>query len=104
MVSRLPKLYSRHIINNHYCTLFVVHKDMTDANPIRFTLNDNTHVIVKATNNSKYDFELRLVNGNRKTFVWSLGMPEVFKYTKGKIDKLATEAVIKLKAVISNVV
>lgn len=73
---------------------------MTDATPIRFTLNDNTNVVVKIINN-KYDFELRLVNGNRKTFVWTLDMPGVSKNNNGKIDKLATEAITKFKLLLN---
>ena len=67
---------------------------MTDANPIRFTLSNGTDVIVKKMTNTKYDFELRLTNGNRKTFVWDEIKPTDYD------QKIITEAIAKFKSVL----
>jgi len=68
---------------------------MTNDNPVRFTLSDNTIVIVKEVTNNKYDFEMILPNGNRKTFLWGDNMLEDFQDKRGNIDKRITEAVSK---------
>jgi hypothetical protein len=66
---------------------------MTNENPVRFTLNDNTTVIVKKVTNNKYDFEMILPNGNRRTFVWANDKPFDLGGQKGYLDALAIEAV-----------
>jgi hypothetical protein len=66
---------------------------MTNENPVRFTLSDTTHVVVKKVLNNKYDFELTLPNGNRKTFIWLENNENEFIDRKGISDKLITEAV-----------
>ena len=43
---------------------------MENKESTRFTLSDDTRVIVKKVTDHKYDFELTLTNGNRKTFRW----------------------------------
>jgi hypothetical protein len=68
---------------------------MTNANPVRFTLNDNTVVVVKEVTNNKYDFEMILPNGNRKTFLWLSNTPGSYEDKKGNIDKRITEAIGK---------
>jgi hypothetical protein len=72
---------------------------MQNDNPIRFTLNDNTIVIVKKVADNKYDFELILTSGSRKTFLWTYGESIDFKDKKGKTDKLIMEAVNKFYSV-----
>lgn len=62
---------------------------------IRFTLDNGTEVTVKEVTNTKYDFELLMVNGTRKTFLWTTDTPVSFDNRKGKIDAVATEAVNK---------
>jgi hypothetical protein len=66
---------------------------MANDNSIRFTLSDDTHVIVKKVTNNKYDFELTLPNGNRKTFIWSANASNEFGDRNGNIDGRITEAV-----------
>ena len=66
---------------------------MANDNPIRFTLSDDTHVIVKKVTNNKYDFELTLPNGNRKTFMWYINDTNEFGDRNGNIDVRITEAV-----------
>ena len=66
---------------------------MADENSIRFTLSDDTHVVVKKVTNSKYDFELTLTNGNRKTFMWCDNDTNQFGDRNGDTDKRITEAV-----------
>ena len=66
---------------------------MTNDNSIRFTLSDDTRVIVKKVTNSKYDFELTLPNGNRKTFIWRGDASNEFGDRNGDIDGRITEAV-----------
>ncbi|HEX5155232.1 MAG TPA: hypothetical protein VFW07_27510 [Parafilimonas sp.] len=68
---------------------------MTNENPIRFTLTDNTNVIVKKVTNNKYDFELIFSNGSRRTFMWTYGTTVDLKNGKGKRDVLMIEAVNK---------
>ena len=72
---------------------------MTNDNPVRFTLNDNTFVIVKKVTNNKYDFELILSNGNRKTFVWNYGTSVDFKNRKGERDIIIIEAINKFLSI-----
>jgi len=72
---------------------------MLNDNPIRFTLNDNTIVIVKKVADNKYDFELILASGSRKTFLWTYGTSIDFKDKKGHTDKLIAEAVNKFYSV-----
>lgn len=69
---------------------------MADDNTIRFTLADNTHVVVKKVTNNKYDFELKLPNGNRKTFVWLGDGLSNFSNKKGNTDGVVEEAINKL--------
>jgi hypothetical protein len=66
---------------------------MANDSSIRFTLSDDTHVIVKKVTNNKYDFELTLPNGNRKTFIWSENSSNEFGDRNGNIDGRITEAV-----------
>lgn len=66
---------------------------MASDNGIRFTLSDNTLVIIKKVTNIKYDFELTFTNGSRKTFLWFVNIANEFKDRKGNIDKRITEAV-----------
>jgi hypothetical protein len=73
---------------------------MTNEYPIRFTLNDDTKVIVKKVTNNTYDFELLLANKSRKTFIWSDEFVE-FADRKGNFDTLVSEAVKKFKAIYS---
>lgn len=73
---------------------------MASENPIRFTLTNNTRVIVKKVANNKYDFELILPEGNHKTFVWTVGTSEVFKDRKGNEDLLIAEVISKFRATI----
>ncbi|MEP6683830.1 MAG: hypothetical protein ABJA35_11245 [Parafilimonas sp.] len=66
---------------------------MASENPIRFTLSDETNVIIKMVADNKYDFELVLPNGNHKTFLWSLGNDIGFEDRNGNLDPLVQEAV-----------
>ncbi|MBV9963027.1 MAG: hypothetical protein JO072_12335 [Parafilimonas sp.] len=66
---------------------------MANANPIRFTLSNGAEVTVKEIANNKYDFELKLPNGNRKTFVWSTDSAAEFTNGSGKKDGLVAEAI-----------
>ncbi len=72
---------------------------MSNENPIRFTLDDDTLVIVKEVTNSKYDFELILCNGSRKTFMWTYGASEIFIDKKGNKDARILEAVNKFTTI-----
>ena len=72
--------------------------------PLRFTLKDGTEVCVKKVTDFKYDFELKLINGNRKTFVWCYNMPQLVENNKGNVDKLASEAITKFNSVANMVV
>ena len=74
---------------------------MANDNPIRFTLSDDTNVIVKKVTNNKYDFELTLPNGNRKTFIWSGNGVDEFSNSKGCIDKLIIDAVNQFKDLVN---
>jgi len=66
---------------------------MANDDSIRFTLSDNTTVVVKKVTNYKYDFELKLPNGNRKTFVWSGDGLSNFSNKKGTVDGIIKEAI-----------
>jgi hypothetical protein len=66
---------------------------MANENPVRFTLSDSTHVVVKKVPNNKYDFELTLPNGNRKTFIWLANDENEYTDKKGIADGLVNEAV-----------
>lgn len=66
---------------------------MANVESIRFTLSDNTLVIVKKVTNNKYDFELTLTNGNRKTFRWCVNDANEFGDRNGNIDERISEAV-----------
>ena len=68
---------------------------MANEDSIRFTLSDNTTVVVKKVTNNKYDFELKLPNGNRKTFVWSGDGLSNFSNKKGTVDGIIKEAISK---------
>jgi len=66
---------------------------MANENYVRFTLSDATHVVVKKVLNNKYDFELTLPNGNRKTFIWLANDEQEYRDRKGISDGLIDEAV-----------
>ena len=66
---------------------------MANEDSIRFTLSDDTRVIVKKVTNNKYDFELTLTNGNRKTFRWHDNDANEFGDRNGNIDERISEAV-----------
>lgn len=66
---------------------------MANENSVRFTLSDTTHVVVKKILNNKYDFELTLPNGNRKTFIWLVNDENEYMDRKGVSDRLISEAV-----------
>lgn len=76
---------------------------MTNTQPIRFTLTDGTGVIVRKVTDIKYDFELKLLNGNRKTFVWSYDMPQYVE-NKGGVDKIASEAITTFRTITGAVI
>jgi hypothetical protein len=76
--------------------------NMTNENPVRFTLTGNTRVIVKKVTNNKYDFELIFSNGSRKTFMWTLGDAMEFINHKGYVDKLATDALKKFVTIMES--
>jgi len=63
---------------------------MTGDN-VRFTLSNDTKVTVKKVLNNKYDFELTMPNGSRKTFIWTAEAD--LRDRKGKVDKCVTEAI-----------
>jgi len=67
---------------------------MADEKPIRFTLPDETNVIVRKVLNNKYDFELTLPNGNRKTFIWFIDKDELSNLKENK-DRLVNESIVK---------
>ena len=75
---------------------------MTNANPVRFTLTDNTRVIVKKVTNNRYDFELIFSNGSRKTFMWTLGASMEFINHKGNVDKLVNGILKKFVTIIES--
>jgi hypothetical protein len=64
---------------------------------IRFTLDDDTEVIVRKVTNITYDFELLLTDKSRKTFRWCEDF--YFVDRKGNIDTLVSEAVEKFNAI-----
>jgi hypothetical protein len=66
---------------------------MANEDSIRFTLSDNTDVVVKKVTNNKYDFELTLPNGNRKTFIWLGDGMYDFSNRRGSKDGIAEEAI-----------
>jgi hypothetical protein len=66
---------------------------MANEDSIRFTLSDNTRVVVKKVTNNKYDFELTLPNGNRKTFIWLGNGVYDFSNRKGSKDGIVEEAI-----------
>ena len=68
---------------------------MTNETPIRFTITNNTFVIVKKVADNKYDFELIFTNGSRRTFIWNYGTSVDYKNRKGDTEKLNIEAVNK---------
>ena len=70
---------------------------MANVNPIHFTLSDNTIVIVKKVTSDKYDFELFLTGGSRKTFLWHNGDSGVYTDKKGNIDQLILESIKRFK-------
>jgi len=70
-------------------------KGMTNADSIRFTLDNSTNVIVKQVTDNTYDFELIFSNGSRRTFIWIYGTTVEFKNRKGNRDLLMIEAVDK---------
>jgi hypothetical protein len=65
---------------------------------IRFTLDDDTQVIVTKETNNTYDFELLLTNKSRKTFRWCESFIH-FVDRKGNIDTLVSEAVEKFNSI-----
>ncbi len=74
---------------------------MSNDNLSRFTLSDDTHVIVKKVMSNKYDFELTLPNGNRKTFIWFANALNEFGDRHGNIDGRITEAVQQFLGVLN---
>ncbi len=68
---------------------------MNNETPFRFTLDNDTLVVVKKVTTTKYDFELFFSNGLRKTFVWQTNSPVEFKNRKGYTDEFATAALKK---------
>jgi hypothetical protein len=68
---------------------------MANDDSIRFTLSDSTRVVVKKVTNNKYDFELSLANGNRKTFIWSGDGINNFSNRRGNTDRIIEEAINK---------
>jgi hypothetical protein len=79
------KIYS---IGFGICSIYHMANDT-----IRFTLSDNTLVIIKKVTNIKYDFELTFSNGSRKTFLWFVDITNEFSDRKGNIDKRITESI-----------
>ena len=75
---------------------------MANEDSIRFTLSDETRVIVKKVTNNKYDFELIFSNGSRKTFMWTLGDAMEFINHKGYVDKLVTDALKKFVTIMES--
>ena len=73
---------------------------MTGDN-VRFTLSNDTKVTVKKVLNNKYDFELTLPNGNRKTFIWFRKGSDLNNLT-GVKDKLVAESVTKFASLIND--
>ena len=88
------KYYSKHIV---CCVL-----GMTNENPVRFTLDNDIKIIVKKVANNKYDFELILPNGSRKTFVWDINMPLDYADKKGNPDVLVIQTIKKFQSIINN--
>ena len=78
-------------ISTNFVYIFI----MTNDSPVRFTLTDNTVVIVRKVTNNKYDFEMILPNGSRKTFLWLSDMQGNFEDKKGNIDEHIIEAINK---------
>lgn len=66
---------------------------MAKITPIRFTLLDGTIVTVKKVADKKYDFQLQLPNGNRKTFIWLAEDAGEFNDRKGVKDIMVTGAI-----------
>jgi hypothetical protein len=87
--------YKAVAINFHTCNWVGIcgTYSMANDNPVRFTLSDDTRVIIKKVKNNKYDFELTLSNGNRKTFMWSTNEVNELSDRHGNIDERITEAV-----------
>ena len=75
---------------------------MANEDSIRFTLSDDTRVIVKKVTNNKYDFELTLINGNRKTFRWLDNDANEFGDRNGKVDKRISEAVQRFQRTLND--
>ncbi len=75
---------------------------MANEGSIRFTLSDDTRVIVKKVTNNKYDFELTLANGNRKTFRWANDDVNEFGDRNGNVDKRITEAVQQFRSTLND--
>ena len=76
--------------------------NMSNESPVRFTLTDNTRVIVKKVTNNRYDFELIFSNGSRKTFMWTLGASMEFINHKGNVDKLVNGILKKFVTIIES--
>ncbi len=70
---------------------------MATDDTIKFTLSDSTHVIVKKLLGNKYDFELLLPTGNRKTFLWFINAENKLDDRKGNIDPIILEAIEQFK-------
>jgi hypothetical protein len=75
---------------------------MANDNGIRFTLSDNTLVLIKKVTNLKYDFELTFPNGSRKTFLWFVNIANEFSDRKGNIDRRITEAVQQFRLTLND--
>jgi len=69
---------------------------------VHFALSDRTLVIVKKVMNNKYDFQLKLYNGRRKTFVWSIDSVIDISDRKGLKDKIIMEAIKLFKEILEN--
>ncbi len=70
---------------------------MANDYPIRFTLSDNTLVIIKKVLNNKYDFEMIRPNGSRKTFIWA----EDAAYLNNHNENVIKEAVQQFRNILS---
>lgn len=75
---------------------------MVSESPVCFTLNNDIKIIVKKVANDKYDFELLLPNGSRKTFVWDINMPLDYADKKGNPDILVIEAIKEFQCIIND--
>jgi len=75
---------------------------MTNENPVRFTLDNVIKIIVKKVANNKYDFEMLLSNGSRKTFIWNIDMQIDYADKKGNPDVLVIQTIKKFQSIIND--